>query len=117
MRPDGSALDLSGEDFHASDVGSIIFSDASHLCSVSDIEGLSESGGKASDTVPGDQVTTERSSEESNLGGKNDILRGKNSFVEQPTVDEGKVDQLIPGGRSMAHHKLNNNLCQFLSID
>jgi hypothetical protein len=58
-RPDGSASDLSGEDFHVSDVGSIIFSDASHLCSVSDIEGLSESDGEASDAVPGDQLTVE----------------------------------------------------------
>jgi hypothetical protein len=98
------ALDLSGEDFHASDVGSIIFSYASHLCSVSDIKSLYESDGKASDAVPGDQVTTERSSKASNLGGGNDILRQKNSFVEQPAVDEGEVDQSIPCGRSIAHH-------------
>jgi hypothetical protein len=117
VRPDSLASDLSAEDFHVSDVGSIIFSDASHLCSVSDIKGLSESNDEASDAVPGDQVTTERSSEASNLGGENDILRGKNSFVEQPAVDEGEVNQSIPGGRSIAHHKLKHNLCQFLSID
>jgi hypothetical protein len=37
--------------------------------------------------------------------------------VEQLAVDEGGVDQSIPGGRSIAHHILNNNLCQYLSID
>jgi hypothetical protein len=37
--------------------------------------------------------------------------------VEQPAVDEGEVNQSIPGGRSIAHHTLNNHLCQYLSID
>ncbi len=37
--------------------------------------------------------------------------------MEQPAADEGEVNQSIPGGRSIAHHTLNNHLCQFLSID
>ncbi len=37
--------------------------------------------------------------------------------MEQPAVDEGEVDRSIPGSRSIAHHTLNNHLCQFLSID
>jgi hypothetical protein len=90
VRPDRSALDLSREDFHASDVGSIIFSYASHLCSVSNIMGLSESDGKASDTVPRDQVTTERSSKASNLGGENDILREKTHFWNNPLLIRGR---------------------------
>jgi hypothetical protein len=109
--PSGLALDLSERDFHASDVESFIGSDVSHLCSISDLEGLSESASKASHEVPGDQATTERSSEASNLGGENDIFRAENLIVEQPTVDEGEVDQSIPSGRSIAHHTLNNHLC------
>jgi hypothetical protein len=115
--PSGSASDLSERDFHASDVESFVGSDVSHLCSISDLEGLSESDSKASYEVPGDQATTERSSEASNLGGENNIFRAENLIVEQPTVDEGEVDQSIPGGRSIAHHTLNNHLCQFLSTD
>jgi hypothetical protein len=52
----------------------------SAICgSISDLEGLSESDSKASHKIPGDQATTERSSEASNLGGGNDIFsRGGN---------------------------------------
>ena len=113
----GSASDVSERDFHASDAESFVVSDVSHLCSISDLEGLSESDSEASHQLPGDQATTERSSEASNLGGENDIFRAKNLIVEQPAVDEGEVDRSIPGGRSIAHHTLNNHLCQFLSID
>ncbi len=37
--------------------------------------------------------------------------------MEQPAVDEAGGGQSIPGGRSIAHHTLNNHLCQYLSID
>ncbi len=37
--------------------------------------------------------------------------------MKQPAVDEGEVERSIPGSRSIAHHTLNNHLCQFLSID
>jgi hypothetical protein len=103
--------------FRASDVESFVGSDVSHLCSISDPEGLSESDSEASHEVPGDQATTERSCEASNLGGENDIFKAENLIVEQPAVDEGEVDQSIPGGRSIAHHTLNNHLCQYVSID
>jgi hypothetical protein len=115
--PSGSASDLSVRFFHALDVKSFIGSDISHLCSISDPEGLSESDSEASHEVPGDQATTKRSCEASNLGGENDIFRAKNLIVEQPAVDEGELDQSIPGGRSIAHHTLNHHLCQYLSID
>jgi hypothetical protein len=115
--PSGSASDLSERDFHASDVESFVGSDVSHLCSISDLESLSESDSKASHQLPGDQATTERSSKASNIGGNNEIFRAKNLIVEQPAVDEGEVDRSIPGGRSIAHHTLNNHLCQFLSIE
>ena len=72
--PSGLASDLSVGGFHAADVESSVGSDVSHLCSISDSEGLSESDSEASHKVPGDQVTTERSCEASNLGGENDIL-------------------------------------------
>ncbi len=107
----GLASDVSERDFHASDAEYFIASDVSHLYSISELEGLSESDSKASHQVLGDQATTERSSEASNLGGENDIFRAKNLIVEQPGVDEGEVDRSIPGGRSIAHHTLNNHLC------
>jgi hypothetical protein len=78
---------------------------------------MPKSDSEASHQLPGDQATTERSSEASNLGGNIEIFRAKNLIVEQPAVDEGEVDRSIPGGRSIAHHTLNNHLCQFLSID
>ncbi len=109
--PSGSASDFSERDFHASDVESFVGSDVSHLCSISDLENLSESDSEASHQLPGDQATTERSSKASNLGGNNEIFRAKNLIVDQPAVDEGEVDQSIPGSRSIAHHTLNNHLC------
>ncbi len=83
------------------------------------MEGLSESDSEASHQLPGDQATTERGSEASNLGGENDIFRAKNLIVEQPAGDEGEVDQFIPDSRSIsiAHYTLNDHLFQFLSID
>ncbi len=75
--PSSLASDLSERDFHASDVKSFIGSDVSHLCSISDLESLSESDSEASHQLPGDQATTERSSEASNLGGNNEILGPK----------------------------------------
>jgi hypothetical protein len=86
------ASDLSGEDFHASDLGFIIPSDASRLCSVSCLEGLSESDCKASEEVPNEEVTVERSCEVSNLRGENDIFMNENSIVDQPNVDEGEAE-------------------------
>ncbi len=80
--PSGLASDLSERDFHASDVESFVGSDVSHLCSTSDLESLSESDSEASHQLPGDQATTERSSEASNLGGNNEIFRVKNLIVE-----------------------------------
>jgi hypothetical protein len=115
--PSGLASDLSVGGFHASYVESFVRSDVSHLCSISDPESLSESDSEASHKDPGDQATTERSCEASNLGGENDIFRAENIIVEQPAVDEGKVDQSIPDGRLIAHHTLNSHLCQYLSID
>ena len=112
----GLVSDVSERDFHASDAESFVVSDVSHLCSISDLEGLSESDSKASHQLPGDQATTERSSEASNLGGNNEIFRAKNLIVEQPAVDEGGVDRSIPGGRSIAHHTLNNHLCHFYQL-
>jgi hypothetical protein len=115
--PSSSASDLSVGGFHASDVESSVGSDVSHLCSISDPEGLSESDSEAYHEVPGDQATTERSCEASTLGSENDIFRAEILIVEQPAVDEGEVDQSIPDGRSIAHHTLNNHLCQYLSIN
>ncbi len=37
--------------------------------------------------------------------------------MEQPAIDEGEVDQSIPDGGLIAHHTLNNHLCQYLLID
>jgi hypothetical protein len=42
------ASDVSERDFHASDAESFIASDVSHLCSISELEGLSESDSEAS---------------------------------------------------------------------
>jgi hypothetical protein len=99
------ASDVSERDFHASDAESFVASDVSHLCSISELEGLSESDSKASYQVPGDQATTERSSEASNLGGENDIFRAKNLIVEQPGVDEGGwTDPFLAADQSPTIH-------------
>jgi hypothetical protein len=37
--------------------------------------------------------------------------------LNSSNLDEGEEVQSIPGGRSIAHHTINNHLCQFLSID
>jgi hypothetical protein len=92
VSPSGLASDLSVGGFPASDVESFVGSDFSHLCSISDPEGLSESESEASHKVSGDQTTTERSCDASNLGGENDIFRAEYLIVEQPAVNEGEVD-------------------------
>jgi hypothetical protein len=55
--PSGLASDLSVGGFHALDVESFVGSDVSHLCAISDLEGLSESDSEASHEVPGDQAS------------------------------------------------------------
>ncbi len=45
------------------------------------------------------------------------FFAAEDTNVNSSNLDEGEEDQSIPGGRSIAHHTLNNHLCQFLSID
>ncbi len=37
--------------------------------------------------------------------------------MNSSNLDQGEEVQSIPGGQSIAHHMINNHLCQFLSID
>jgi hypothetical protein len=59
----------------------------------------------------------ERCDKASEFTEKSDVSAAEDTLVNSSNLDEGEEDQTIPGGRSIAHHTLNNHLCQFLSID
>jgi hypothetical protein len=59
----------------------------------------------------------ERFEEASEFTDKSDVSTPENTNLNSSNLDEGEEVQSIPGGRSIAHHTINNHLCQFLSID
>jgi hypothetical protein len=114
---DGPDSEISDEDFDVSILGSIVPSDASHLGSVSCLSSISETLSEASEVAPRAEEVLERCDKASEFTKKSDVFAAEDTNVNSSNLDEGEEDQSIPGGRSIAHHTLNNHLCQFLSID
>ena len=96
--------------FDTSDVGSIVPSDASHLASVSCSSSISDKFLETSENAPGAEEVSERCDEAS------EFTNNQCTDVNTSNLDEVEEVQSIPGGRSIAHHTLNNHLCQFVSI-
>jgi hypothetical protein len=70
---------------------------------------------ETSENAPGVEEVSERCDEASEFTNKSDVSTNENTDVNTSNLDEVEVVQSIPGGRSIAHHTLNNQLCQFLS--
>jgi hypothetical protein len=109
--------ELSGEDFDASVLGSIVPSDTSHLGSVSCLSSISETLLETSEVAPIAEGVLEMCDKASKFTEKSDVSAAEDTNVNSANLNEGVEDQSIPGRRSIAHHTLNNHLCQFLSID
>jgi hypothetical protein len=107
----------SQQDFDASVLGSIVPSDASHLGSISCSLSISEEFSETSEVAPRVEEVLERCDEASEFTDKSDVSTPENTNLNSYNLDEGGEVQSIPGGRSIAHHTINNHLCQFLSID
>jgi hypothetical protein len=111
---DGSDSEPSQQDSDASVLGSIVPSDANHLgsvsCSLSIFEEFSEIAPRAEEVL-------ERCNKASEFTDKTDVSTPGIANSNLSNLDEGEEVQSIPGGRSIAHHMLNNHLCHFLSID
>jgi hypothetical protein len=114
---DGLDSEPSQQDFDAFILGSIVPSDTSHLglisCSLSVLKEFSET----SEVAPRAEEVFERCDEALEFTDKNDVYTPENTNLNLSKLDEGEKVQFILGGRSIAHHSINNHLCQFLSID
>jgi hypothetical protein len=107
----------SQQNFDVSILGSIVPSDASHLDSISCSSSVSEEFSETSQVAPRAEEVLERCDEASEFTDKSDVSTPENTDLKLSNLDEGEVVQSIPGGRSIAHHTINNHLWQFLSID
>jgi hypothetical protein len=114
---EGSDSELSQQDFDVSVLGSIVPSDASHLGSISCSSSVSEEFSETSEVAPRAEEVLERCDKASEFTDKSDVSTPENTNSNSSKLDEGEEVQSNPGGRSIAHHTLNNHLCQYLSID
>jgi hypothetical protein len=114
---EGLDSEPSQQDFDASVLGSIVPSDASHLGSISCSLSISEEFSETSEVAPRAEEVLERCDEASEFTDKSDVSTSENTNLNLSNLDEGEEVQSIPGGRSIAHHTINNHLCQFLSIN
>jgi hypothetical protein len=78
---------------------------------------VSEEFSETSEVAPRAEEVLERCDKASELTDKSDVSTPENTNLNLSNLDEGEEVQSIPGGRSIAHHMINNLLCQFMSID
>ncbi len=100
----------SQQNFDVSILGSIVPSDASHLDSISCSSSVSEEFSETSQVAPRAEEVLERCDEASEFTDKSDVSTPENTDLKLSNLDEGEVVQSIPGGRSIAHHTINNHL-------
>jgi hypothetical protein len=106
---DGSDSEPSQQDFVASVLGSIILSDASHLSCISCSLSVSEEFSETSEVVLRAEEVLERCDKASEFTDKSDVSTHENTNLNLSNLDEGEEVQSIPGGRSIAHHTINNH--------
>jgi hypothetical protein len=114
---DGSDSEPSQQDFDASVLGSIASSDASHLGSISCSLSVSDEFSETSEVARRVEEVLEWCDNTLEFTDKSDVSTPENTKLNSSNLDEGEEVQSIPSDRSIAHHAINNNLCQFLSID
>jgi hypothetical protein len=111
----------SQEDFLVSDKDLVLPSDSSHLGSIRVYSNVSDIFAEATNKDPGGKDQEEASTEDANFIHENQDSSLEIPGVAQPNniddIDEEEVPPSIPGGRSIAHNKLNNQHCPFLSND